>query len=441
MTSLRRILCIARREYLASVKTKGFIIGLLLAPVFMFGGLIAVVALRGQVDVTDKRIAVLDRSGLLIEALVQAAAKRNAAEVTNEKTGRKIRPAYLIEPVDRQADGLEARRLALSERVRSGALHAFVEIGPEVLHPGANAELGRVSYHARGAALDDIRRWLERPINDELRRLRLAEAGIEESQLKDVFRWTAVEGMGLVTADPKTGQPTEARRSSEAEVIAAPMVTVVLMWMMIMMGASPLLNATMEEKTQRIAEVLLGCATPFELMAGKLVGSLGVALTGSAVYLAGTLLALVQLGAVGFFPFHLLPWFLAYVILAILMVGANSIALGAACNDARDAQNLVLPSILPLLVPMFLLGPVLQQPHSGFATVASLVPPFTPMLMMLRQAMPTGVPFWQPWAGLIGVLALTVLTLFAAARVFRVALLMQGKPPRLADLLRWAIRG
>ncbi len=438
---MRKILAIARREYLASVKTKGFIIGLFVAPLLMFGGVIAVVLLRGQVDVSDKRIALVDRSGRLAEAVVRAAEKRNANEAHDPKTGRKLKPAYVIETVAPRADDLPAQRLALSDRVRRGELHAFVEVGPEVLHPGTNADLARVSYYAKGAALDDIRRWLEWPLNDELRRQRLAAAGIAETQVTDLFNWTSVEGMGLVTADAKTGQPVEARRSSEVEAIAAPLVSVVLLWMMIMMGASPLLGTVLEEKAQRIAEVLLGCATPFEIMLGKLLGSLGVALTGSAVYLTGTVLALVQLGAIGFFPFHLLPWFLAYVVLAIVMVGGNSLALGAACNDARDAQNLMMPSLLPLLIPMFLLGPVLKEPHSMFATVASLLPPFTPMLMLLRQAQPAGVPAWQPWVGLVGVILFTTVLAFAASRVFRVGLLMQGKPARLKEILRWALRG
>jgi len=438
---MRKTLLIAKREYLASVKTKGFIIGLLLAPVLMCGGLIAVVVFRGQVDVRDKRIVLVDRSGLLAPALAQAAEKRNADEVHDSKTGKKVKPAYLIESADPQAGDLPAQLLALSERVRNGELHAFIEIGPEVLHPGTNREPARVRYHAKGAALDDIRRWVERPLNDELRRQRLAAAGIEEAQVQGLFNWVAVEGMGLVTADPNTGEPVEARKSSEVEVIAVPMISVVLMWIMIMMGASPLLGAVMEEKVQRIAEVLLGGAAPFEIMLGKLLGSLGVALTGSVVYLMGTILVLLQLGAIGFFPFHLLPWFLAYVVLAILLVGGNALALGAACNDARDAQNLTMPSILPLLIPMFLLGPVLQEPHSTFATAASLFPPFTPILMMLRQSLPAGVPAWQPWIGLLSVIVFTGVLVYAASRVFRVGLLMQGKPPRLKEILRWAIRG
>jgi ABC-2 type transport system permease protein len=299
---MRRVLTIARREYLAAVKTKGFLIGLLVAPVLMCGGIIAAIALRGQVDVTDKRIAVVDRSGALAAGLEAAAETRTRADVLDTKTGRKIKPAYMIEIVPPAPDDLPVQRLALSECVRRGELHAFVEIGPEVLNPGTNRELARVTYHAKGAALDDIHRWLEQPLNKELQRLRLARAGIEESRVRDIFNWRPVEGMGLLSADPKTGGINAPRRSSEAETIAAPLASVILLWIMVMMGASPLLGAVMAEKAQRVVEVLLGCATPLEIMASKLLGALGVALTGSVLYLGGALFVLFQLGAAGMVP-------------------------------------------------------------------------------------------------------------------------------------------
>ena len=71
----------------------------------------------------------------------------------------------------------------------------------------------------------------------------------------------------------------------------------------------------------------------------------------------------------------------------------------------------------------------------------SLVPPFTPILMLLRQANSAGVPAWQPWVGLAGVLAFATAMVWAASRIFRVAILMQGKPPRLAEMARWAMKG
>jgi ABC-2 type transport system permease protein len=94
-----------------------------------------------------------------------------------------------------------------------------------------------------------------------------------------------------------------------------------------------------------------------------------------------------------------------------------------------------------MMVPMFLMIPVVREPVTGFATGLSLFPPFTPMLMMMRISTPTAIPVWQPWVGLVGVLAFTVLSVWAAGRIFRVAILMQGRPPRVGDLVRWALRG
>ncbi len=144
---------------------------------------------------------------------------------------------------------------------------------------------------------------------------------------------------------------------------------------------------------------------------------------------------------VGYVPFGLLPWFFIYLIAEVTMLSALGAALGAACSAPRDAQQLAPLMIAPIMLPLLLIVPLAQQPNGLFTTAVSLFPPFTPMVMMLRQAMPGGVPSWQPWVGLVGVLACTLLITWAAARIFRVGILLQGKPPRIADLVRWAVRG
>ena len=259
---MSKALRLACREYIASVKTKGFIIGLLLAPIFMGGSLIAFALLKDRVDTTDKAVAIVDRSGVLASALLKAAQQRNANEVYEKETDKKVKPAYLLDNIKPNTEDPRAQRLELSERVRQGHLHAFVDIGPDVVHPGDQAGTARITYHAKNAAMDDVRRWLSRPVNDHLRQLRLADAGIEESQVKDLFRWTNVEGMGLVSRNVNTGQIQRAQRASEIEAILIPIITMMLMFMMVMMNVPGMLHSVMEEKTQRIAEVLLGSIRP-----------------------------------------------------------------------------------------------------------------------------------------------------------------------------------
>ncbi|HUT23034.1 MAG TPA: ABC transporter permease [Sumerlaeia bacterium] len=438
---MRKILRITWREYLAAVRTKGFIIGLVVAPVLMCGGLIAMKVFEGQVDTTDQRLAVVDRSGAVAQALLQAAETRSADEIHDKETGKKTQPAYLIEIAAPDKENPERQRLELSDRVRARKLHAFLEIGSDVLHPGSDPGASCIAYHAKNAALDDLRRWLSGPINNHLRRLRLSEAGVDESTVKDLFRWQPVEGLGLISVDEETGKIKEAQRSNEGAAVGVPMIMVMLMFMMVMMGAVPLLHSVMEERNQRIAEVMLGSVTPFEFMMGKVLGGIGVSLTGAAVYVIGGIVAVNRMGLGDYVPYRLLLWFFTYMLLNVTLLGSMFAAVGSACNDAKEAQSLTLPVMLPVMIPMFLLVPVIKQPLSAFATSLSLFPFFTPTLMLLRQSTPAGIPAWQPWVGLTGVLIVTVLTVWAGGRIFRVAILMQGKPPRLGDLCRWAIRG
>jgi ABC-2 type transport system permease protein len=115
--------------------------------------------------------------------------------------------------------------------------------------------------------------------------------------------------------------------------------------------------------------------------------------------------------------------------------------LGAATSAPRDAQSFAILLILPVMVPLFMIIPLVQSPNGTLAVVLSFIPLLTPMVMLLRQAMPGGVPAWQPWVGLAGVVLCTWFITWVAGRIFRVTILMQGKPPRLGDLVRWAVRG
>lgn len=436
-----KIFKITKRDYKASVKSKGFIIGLIIAPIFMCGSLIAFLIFKDRVDVTDKKVAIVDRSAVIAQSLADAAEYRNTNEIFDKETGKKIKPAYFMEIVTPNEGDPKAQRLELSERVRKDEIHAFVEIGSGVIHPGKDPEASRISYYSKNSALDDLRGWIAWPINNQLRKLRLADAGIDEASVSDLFHWANVDGLGLVSKDVGTGAVKEARRADEGRAIGVPIAMMMLMFLMIMMSVSPMISSVMEEKTQRIAEVLLGSVKPFEFMMGKVLAGLAVALTSSAVYVIGGIIFLKRMGLTQYIPYDILPWFFTYMILAVVMLGAMSAAMGSVCSEPKDAQSLTFPSILPAILPMFIMMPVLREPQGTFATWLSFFPPFTPFLMLLRQSTPGGVPLWQPLVGLIGVVLFTILYVWTGGRIFRVAILMQGTPPKLSNLARWAIRG
>ncbi|MDX2431771.1 MAG: hypothetical protein QNK35_12615, partial [Bacteroides sp.] len=98
------------------------------------------------------------------------------------------------------------------------------------------------------------------------------------------------------------------------------------------------------------------------------------------------------------------------------------------------------PGILPAIIPMFLMMPVIQDPGGTFATTMSLIPIFTPTLMVVRMATTVTIPMWQPIVGLIGVILFTWFTIWMGARVFRTAILIQGQKPTFTTLLKYAFK-
>jgi len=434
-----KALKVARREYVATVRTKGFIIGLVLAPVLMGGGMVVMLLTRGRVDTADRRIAVVDRSGAVAATLAQWAQRRNE-QVARSPSGPR-RPAYVIEIVAPSDRDPMAQRLELSNRVRREELRAFVELGPAVLHPRGDTAAAHVSYHSQNSALDETREWIGGQLSTLLPRLRLVEAGMDTSRVPDLFDGSAAEPRGLFTRDPSTGRVTDAPRRSEAEAIFPSMAVMFLMFIMMMMGAVPQLNATMEEKSQRIAEMVLGSVRPFDFMLGKVIGGVAVSLTASGVYVLLGMYTLTTLGLAGVLPYRAVAWFFPFMVLAVAMFGALFAALGAACNDSAEAQSVSFVGILPMVIPSFMMMPVLLAPNAAFATIISLIPPFTPIMMLMRLATPAGVPAWEPWVGLLGVVLTTALVVWLGGRLFRVAILMQGTPPKPQNLVRWAIRG
>lgn len=434
---MRKVLLVALRDYSATVRTKGFIVGLLLAPVLLGGGILAVRLLEDHVDTTDRRIAVVDHSGVVAPALLEAAKRRNESEIYEPETQKKVGPAYLLEVVTPDEGEAQKQRLQLSERVREGELSAFVEIGKEVVHPGDEAPEARITYRSENPVFDEARRWIAQAVNDRIRSLRLAEAQLEPETVARLTRWMPVEGLAPVS----TGEAGEAEQTSEWQAIGIPYALMMLMFLLVMAAATPLTQSVLEEKMQRIAEVLLGSVRPSELMMGKLLGAVGVSLTTVSVYLVGGILAARYLNVSQSIPYHVLPWFAVYGIAALFMFGAMFIAVGSACSDLKEAQSVMMPLWLFLVVPMFLWLPVIKEPTASLATWASLFPPFTPMLMVIRLASPVTIPAWQPWVGLAGVALVTVLSVWAAGRIFRVGILVQGKPPRLQEILRWVVRG
>jgi ABC-2 type transport system permease protein len=436
---LRRVLLIAKRDYLQAVLSKAYLIGLVLVPVLIGASFLATsLAMRG--NARDRHIAIIDRTGVSASAVIQSAEDASRRPLLNAPTALRVMPHLIFEDVKPEADET-AQLLSLSDRIRKGELSLVIDISADALLPSGDAAKEPVHFYSNSSGVDQSGISLPAAVNDGLRRVRLSKLGMDPARIPGVLQDVPIAPASLLTKDPVTGKITGGDKKNPVQAVLVPVFLAVLLMIVVLAGAAPHLGAVAEDKMQRVFEMLLCSASPFELMMGKVVASLGASLTSSVFYILGGLAALAGMAAFGLAPLDLLPWFFVYLIAEVVMLSAWSVALGSACSTPQDAQSLAFLLVLPVMIPMLMLTPIMQQPNGALATAMSFIPPFTPMIMLMRQAMPAGVAWWQPWVGLIGMVAFAAAVIWAAARIFRIGILSQGKAPKLAELAQWVVRG
>ena len=448
-----KVWAVAAREYKAAVQTKAFILSIVLMPVLWGASIGLQILLRKADDRSTKKYAVVDRSpGAHLAELLDAAAKRrNQYEIHDPETGEQTGPAFellRVEPSASDRDAVLRQRLDLSRRQQQGDFEGFLEIGPNVYElgppPGSKAppdERRQVRFQSDKATQSPFRRWAEIAVNEGVQQRRFADRGVSQDLVRQIQQPVTVRNKSLTKQDPATGVIEDASDESRVASMVLPAILIVLMYIMVLLGAMPAMQGVVEEKQQRIAEVLLGSVTPFELMLGKLIGVVGVSLTVSAFYLGGGYAVAARYGLTDALPGPVLAWFVVYLVLAVFMYGSLFMAVGAAASDMKEVQSLQMPIMLVMTLPMLMLSSVITHPGGPVAQVGSFVPFSAPMLMMARISAPPGVPWWQPTLAAVGVLATALACVWAAGRVFRVGLLLQGKGARMADLARWVVRG
>lgn len=438
---MRKILIIANREYWAIVGTKAFLVSLAIMPVMMFGGVIAMRMLQDRGGIDEKKIAVIDHSRQFFEALsIQAEAHNRSLESPDKggNSANQVGPAtkgtrYILEQVAPEEMD-DPKRLDLSQRVRNQEIAAFLEIPAEVIE-SSSAEL-----YSEDAGFSDLSSWIGSVMNERAKSMRFEKLGLDPATVQQATQPVRLRSLGLVQASSE-GEIVAAKEKNPLTGLLLPLVFLMLMFMVIFMSAQPMLESVLEEKGQRIAEVLLGSVSPSQLMTGKLIGSVAGSLTIVLVYFAGALLFAQQKGYLDLIPLQIIPWFVAFQILGVMFYAAIFMAVGASVSQLKEAQSMLLPAWMLLMSPMFVWFVLVQDPNGKLAFWLSMFPPATSTTMVLRMATGVTIPLWQPLVGAVILVVSTAACVVLAGRIFRVGILWQGKTPRMTEIIRWAFSG
>ena len=442
---MRKTLVIAAREYFAVVKSKAFMLSLVLLPVMMLAPSFVERMTRKIMDVRDRHFAVIDRTpGQKVYSILADTVNARNETIIDKATGRQTEPRFIIEPVNPvpSAGALE-QRFELAQRVREGKLFGFVEIGHDTLSitPARDVDSRTlpdeqvVRYQSNTPTYTDFRKLVVATIQ----KARVNESTVPEDQRDYLQATLPVVDKALPYKD--AGGIHDGKSESQLAPLIIPFGLSILMMIVVMIGAIPMMQGVVEEKQQRICEVLLGSVTPFELMAGKVLGIVATSATLIFIYLGGGYMVAQKQGYAQLLPAHVLAWFILFSLLAVLMYGSIYIAIGASVSDSREMQSLLLPVQLLLVLPLMIVVNVIQNPNGPLAQLATWFPPATPMIAITRIAVPPGMPLWETILAVLVVLAATAFFVWASGRIFRVGILMSGKGADIREILRWVVRG
>jgi ABC-2 type transport system permease protein len=424
-----RLLKIALREYLAYVRTVGFWLSMCAMPLGFILAFGAPAMLERSAP--PPRLAVIDLTGKDYAATV-------AQAVRTPHVGRRGGPprpeaavaAPRIGPV---ADAAEAgRRLAPRfERTAPDRLDAAA-----VIHPDNKGVA--VDFWSRNLVDRSLEQRVRDAVGERMRRDRLAALGLSSGQIGEV------DGLApRVTSFAPQGQGRRAALRDRLPGLLG-FGLGMLLWSMIFTGAGILLNSVIEEKSNRVLEVLLASASIPEIMGGKILGVAWVTATVLMVWSgigAGVLAVTApqiagDVGAV-LMGKGLIVWFAVFLIGGYLMYACVFTAIGAHCETTREAQTLLAPIMMISTIPVIFMSQAITRPDTPALAVLSWIPPFTPFLMPARAA--ADPPLWQVLAAAVLTAATAALSAWLSVKAFRAGALSGGRSdprPLIARVLR-----
>jgi ABC-2 type transport system permease protein len=426
-----KALIVAASEFTTLVQSKAFLLGLIMMPVFMGIAVGVQKFTRDATDIKDRALVVVDRSGVLYGPLKAAAEQWNRANEPSEGAAR-TQPRFLLSDAAFDAADQQARA-ALSDRVKRDEVFAFLEIPADVVSPDTKST---ISYYSNHPGYRVLPSWIASAVNREILNQRFRAASIDRAVVNRLTQRVDVSELGLMERSAGGGIKA-ASKVDRVRTTAIPLAMMMIILFSVMSSAPQLLNSVIEEKMSRISEVLIGSITPYQLMMGKLLGSAAVSVLLAVIYMTGGIFMARYYGYGDAVRMSDMAWMVLFLSMAVFMFGSVFITIGAACTDLKDAQGMMTPAMLLLMLPWMTWFSIINAPESPVSVALSLFPTATPFLMLLRIAIPPGPPGWQVALGVALTSVTAVAFVYAAGKIFRTGLLMQGKAATFGEMWKW----
>ncbi|MCF6349600.1 MAG: ABC transporter permease [Flavobacteriaceae bacterium] len=432
-----KLVLIIKREFNAKVRNKSFIIMTILAPFIMVGMGFLIMYLTKANDSKIKTIAFVDAASLL---------KENPLK--NSKT---------VEYINLTKLGADKAKVQAEKKEYYGLL-----IIPK--HNSIEKTANTIAFFTKKTPNLILVESLEKKIEASLQHLKLKQLGIDiekikSTKIKSIFNLATYSG----------------EKSSKFEngiKIGFGSIAGYLLMMFIMIYGNSVMRSVIEEKTSRIVEIIISSVKPFQLMMGKIIGNALAGLTQFAIW--GIMIAILSFVALSFLDIDtgkiaqanvsieqlevakeimtkqeqlvsviskmpitlMLILFIIYFLGGFLLYSSLYAAIGSAVDNETDTQQFMMPIIMPLMLGVYVGAfSVINDPHGPVATIFSMIPLTSPIVMLMR--VPFGVPVWQIIVSIVLLVGTFIFTVWLAAKIYRIGILMYGKKPTYKELFKW----
>lgn len=472
---MNRMFAVAWREFVSVVWTRGFLLGVLLPPIMSGIAILAVFLVKNiEGPRVQGHVVIVDHSGVVgegaVKRLPEDMAARNKEKVEQAKKAVDKAAETLNLPPDQAAQAkamadMQTKQVLPSTDIRAqlgkpdedleklkeilrtteikakgesadpDPLLAVAVIPEGATKPNTDGKFGAFDLFVAPKVDIEIQQGIERSIGDAIVDARIAgdsrvkAAGLDSTYLRSMLARPNIDAVTIT----KSGE----RKSIGELQMLIPMGFMILLMVSVMTTGQYLMTTVVEEKSSRVMEILLSAVSPMQLMTGKIMGHMAVGVLIIGIYGSvgvGSLIYFALTQLVTPLTFLLL---ICYFICAAVTMAAFMAAIGAAVNELREAQTLMSPVMIITILPWMIWFVIQRAPNSPLATTLSFIPVLSPYVMVLRLGGSEPIPSWQhPIALVIGTVT-SITVLWGAAKIFRIGVLMYGKPPNFKTLIKW----
>lgn len=427
---MRKMVAVFKREYLSSVRKKMFIFMTLFFPVLMAAIFFIPMMVMAK-TLGGKSVAVIDGTGLLHDAFAKGA-------TNGPKRARDLPTSMNIDYVSAKDQNADTVAKPYLTRLSAGS-HADRPLDALLIVPASAiaGEKPKMTFYSRAATDVITQQILGGIANHEIQKQRLASRGIKAEELEALTRNVPIEGVQL-------SRSGEQKKGGEANFMFAFLLAGLLVIPAFVYGLE-IMRGIVQEKNDRVVEVLISSMSPRQLLTGKICGVAAVGLTQVSVWMlilvAGGLALSPIAAAAGVNVFQFLKpmtfvYFLLFFILGYLTYVCVYAIAGASCNTDKEAQQLMAPIQMVMMMPWFLMFPIITNPDSSLAVGFSLSPVFGPVTMFARTVA-SEPPIWHILLTILISIVTIGVFFWATAKIFRIGILSYGKRPTIPELMRW----